>query len=267
MVSVAPGVDLAIDEGTGRQPTVLLVHGLSSNRKTWVGVERLLSRDGRAWVAVDQRGHGGSSKVDDGYDFETVTGDLAVLIGDTGPVVAVGQSWGANVVVELAARHPELVSAVVCVDGGFIRLRDGFATWEEAERALTPPDFSGMTLVGLREVAGDRFHGWPEEGIAGQLGNFEVLGDGTIRPWLTWPRHRRILQAMWDQDPVESARSITVPVSVIAVGREEGGRAERVERLVEACHNGRVTWVEGDHDIHVQQPALVYRAITEIIGS
>lgn len=265
VVNVAPGVDLAIDSEAGRSPGVLLVHGLSSNRKTWNGVARLLSADGRAWTAVDQRGHGESSRVDTGYDFETITSDLAVLIGDDGPVVAVGQSWGGNVVIELAVRHPELIAAVVCVDGGFIRLREGFATWEEAERALTPPDFSGMRLADLEAGARNRFAGWPEEGIAGQLGNFEVLDDGTVRARLTWDRHRQILQAMWEENPLEAAKAIQVSVSVIAVGEGEPGRAERLQGFVAGCRDGRLIWAEGDHDIHIQQPDVVYRLISEII--
>ncbi len=55
------------------------------------------------------------------------------------PVVA-GQSWGGNVVVELAATAPGLVGAIALVDGGWIRLQDTLASWEEALQTLTPPD-------------------------------------------------------------------------------------------------------------------------------
>ena len=41
-------------------------------------------------------------------------------------MVAVGQSWGGNVVVELAARFPHQVAAVAVIDGGFLRLADDF---------------------------------------------------------------------------------------------------------------------------------------------
>ncbi len=43
-------------------------------------------------------------------------------LGIERPVVA-GQSWGGNVVLELAARRPELVRGIVCVDGGWLRAR------------------------------------------------------------------------------------------------------------------------------------------------
>ena len=47
-------------------------------------------------VAVDQRGHGLSSKPDDGYDFSSFSADVAAVIEALGlrrPVV-VGHSWG-----------------------------------------------------------------------------------------------------------------------------------------------------------------------------
>ena len=71
-------------------------------------------------IALDQRGHGLSDTPDDGYDFKTITGDLARAIGALGwerPLV-VGHSWGANVALQLAADYPALPSGVVLVDGG-----------------------------------------------------------------------------------------------------------------------------------------------------
>ena len=87
----------------------LLVHGLSSNARLWDGVGRRLAAAGHQVVAVDQRGHGRSEQVDDGYTTAQCAADLAALcaelglVGDREPVVA-GQSWGGNVVLTLAAR-------------------------------------------------------------------------------------------------------------------------------------------------------------------
>ena len=49
----------------------LLVHGLSSNARTWDGVAAELSAAGHPVVAIDQRGHGRSEKppISAGYDF------------------------------------------------------------------------------------------------------------------------------------------------------------------------------------------------------
>ena len=113
--------------------TWVLTHGLASNARLWDGVARRLAASGHRVVTIDQRGHGQSSKPDDGYDVWTCADDLALLI-DTleldRPAVA-GQSWGGNVVLELGHRHPEMVDQVACVDGGFIDLRSKFPAWED----------------------------------------------------------------------------------------------------------------------------------------
>ncbi|MGZ6270161.1 MAG: alpha/beta fold hydrolase, partial [Candidatus Limnocylindrales bacterium] len=70
-------------------------------------------------TAVDLRGHGESDRPTVGYDFETVVADLAGLVERLGldrPVL-VGQSWGADVVLEVAVRQPGLARGIGCLDG------------------------------------------------------------------------------------------------------------------------------------------------------
>src|SRR5207302_1914674 len=80
------------------------------------------------------------------------------------PVVA-GQSWGGNVVLQLAVDEPELVHGLALVDGGWLVLSDRWATLEEAWEVLAPPRFDGVKpedlLVRLRAAHPT----WPEEGI------------------------------------------------------------------------------------------------------
>ena len=125
-ITVAPGVELRVLASGLDQTGIpfVLVHGLASNARMWDGVASELAAAGHPVVWIDQRGHGQSGKPDDGYDFTTIVNDLVVLISELGfhrPIV-VGQSWGGNVVLELAATHPEVPGAVVAVDGGFIEL-------------------------------------------------------------------------------------------------------------------------------------------------
>lgn len=80
-VPVADGLRLHARCWPGDGPAFLVVHGLSSNARTWDGVAEVLSGSGHAVTAVDQRGHGRSDKPDDGYDFATLAEDLATLRG------------------------------------------------------------------------------------------------------------------------------------------------------------------------------------------
>ncbi len=271
----AGGVRLAVRSagaGPSHRTPVLLVHGLASNARTWDGVASILARRGHPVAAVDQRGHGRSDKPDGGYDFATLTADLLAVIEGLGwsdrPVVVAGQSWGGNVVVELAARHPGAVAALVLVDGGTIELAADFADWPTCEAALTPPPLAGTRLVDLEAVLRRRHPDWPESGIRGTLANFEVLSDGTVRPWLSLPHHLTILRCLWEHHPQERLEEMTVPVVIAAAGGGTGRppRAEAVERgaVAAACAALRSRavpcterWIDGDHDLHAQHPALV----------
>ena len=85
-------------------PPILLVHGLASNARIWDLLAPLLAASFRV-AALDQRGHGGSDKSEDGYALAAIAGDLAKAIGALGwrrPLV-VGHSWGANVALQLAS--------------------------------------------------------------------------------------------------------------------------------------------------------------------
>lgn len=264
-VTVDAGVDLAvvIREARPDKRAFVLVHGLASNARLWDGVGDHLTGLGNASVAVDQRGHGESSKPHDGYDFATVTNDLAAVIEQAlgRPAVVAGQSWGGNVVVELARRHPDLVSGIVCVDGGFIQLADVFPVWKDAQAALAPPDFAGFTMEQMETMSKTRFADWPQSGIAGQLANFETV-DGHVRARLSRDNHMRILRHLWEHRADEAARDVDVPALVLAVGRSEPGREERVDSFVDALPDGRLTWMDAHHDVHAQHPELVADLMT-----
>ena len=181
-VAVAPGVELSVLVREARPDTraFVLVHGLASNARLWDGVGSRLAELGHASVAVDQRGHGSSSKPDHGYDFETVTDDLAAVIEQAlgRPAVLAGQSWGGNVVVEFARRHPDLVSGIVCVDGGFIQLADAFPVWDDARAALATLDIfeqdsvieNNLELARVMAEATDHLNHHPHVGQVRQTG-------------------------------------------------------------------------------------------------
>lgn len=253
-VSVAPDVDLAILEWEGDGVPFVLLHGLASNARLWDGVATELAAAGHRVIAVDQRGHGRSTKPDEGYDMDTVTDDLRSLIDALAlerPVI-VGQSWGANVVIEFAARFPGLATAVGCVDGGVIELAARFPDWESCAETLRPPPLTGTPLVRMEEMIRTSHPDWPESGIAGTLACFEVREDGTVAPWLTLDRHLLVLRGLWEHRPLTRLSRIDVPVLFIPAGE---GRVP--DEAVAALADVRVEPIEGDHDLHAQHPAQV----------
>jgi pimeloyl-ACP methyl ester carboxylesterase len=271
-IPVASGVHLNAWVWPGGGVSFLLVHGLSSNARTWDAVAGELAAAGHTVVAVDQRGHGRSDKPDDGYDFATVAGDLATLIQALGldrPVVA-GQSWGGNVVLELAARRPDLVRLAVGVDGGTIALGDAFPRWETCAAALAPPRLAGMRLADLRARLTAAHPDWPAAGIAATLDNFEHLPDGTVRPWLTYERHMTVLRHLYEHRPADLYPRLAVPVLLVgALGREPLWDPVKRARIAAAARTiavARAVFYEpADHDLHVQQPDRLARLLGEAL--
>ncbi len=250
----------------------LLVHGLASNARMWDGVAEELNALGHPVIAIDQRGHGRSSKPDDGYDFTTLTQDLLAVIDemDIEPPIVAGQSWGGNVVMELAARHPDRIRGVVAVDGGTIELSAAMPDWEQAAVALAPPDLRGTPVTELESWIRRAHPDWPETGIAGALANFEVLADGTITPWLTRERHMIILRELWEHHPSRLYPRVGVPVSLLFAESEGEDparlalRRESVQAAMDALPRATVEWFRpADHDLHAQHPVRCARSMAD----
>ena len=241
-------------------PSIVLVHGLASNARLWDGAADSLARLGYHVVSIDQRGHGQSAKPDDGYDMATVVGDLAALITAMRldrPVVA-GQSWGGNVVVELAYRRPDLVRGVCAVDGGLIQLNDKFATWESCAEVLAPPMLVGTPRSRFESMIRNAYRGWPETAIEGTLANMETLDDGSIRPWLSRERHMRVLRGLWDHRPHDIVGAITRPLLFTPADSGDAHsitKRDDYERVTQRHEHVRVEWFSpAHHDLHAQYP-------------
>jgi pimeloyl-ACP methyl ester carboxylesterase len=266
----AGGPALAVREFEGSRPggrPFLLVHGLASNARLWDGVGGHLAAAGHRVVAVDLRGHGLSEEPPAGYDTDTNADDLAALAEVAAldaPVVA-GQSWGGNVVLSLAARHPGVAAAVACVDGGWLRPSDSFATFEECWAVLAPPVFDGVRYEQVERGITTAHPDWPAGAVAATLANLVEVPGGGVRAHLSRDHHKAILRSLFDGDPAAWYPRIDVPVLLVpAVGPDpvpgEGPRAAAsragVREALAALPRGDARWYAGaDHDLHAQHPA------------
>ncbi len=259
----------------GHGPPVVLVHGLASCLRLWDGVAARLHGLGHRVVACDLRGHGLSPKPEGPYDLPTVAADLAALIEqlEIGPCLLAGQSYGGTVVMQVAADRPDLVDRMVCVDGGFLDLGRRYAEWERCWKELAPPPLTGRPVAALRLRMRSERAGWPPEALEGQLACFEVRADGTVAPWLTKERHHDVLRGLWSVDaPALWARMSAAVLLVVA--QRPGSRARTKNHDdVERCHavlaehtTSMVMWMDGDHDLHAQQPEPVARLIHDWAG-
>lgn len=265
-VTIAPVVTLNVRRWAGPgHHAFLLVHGLASNARLWDEVAGALAEAGHPVYAVDLRGHGESSAPPDGYDTATAASDLAALVpalGLSGAVVA-GQSWGGNVVVRLAADHPDLVGALALVDGGWIDLPASFDTWAACEAALRPPDLDGLHVDDLRRRLRRHHPDWSATAIEATIANLRVGPDGTVSRRLPVDRHLAILRSMYDDPPRRLYPALPMPTLLMpAVPAADPRRAtevrSRVTEAAAAMPQASVReYVGADHDLHAQHPRQV----------
>jgi pimeloyl-ACP methyl ester carboxylesterase len=252
--------------GPDVSPAILLVHGLASNARIWDLLAPLLAPDFRV-AAIDQRGHGGSDKPDDGYDLVTIAGDLAGAIAALGwprPLV-VGHSWGANVALQLAADHPDLPAGIVLLDGGTNELASVMPLEETLER-LAPPRLAGTPRAEFLERLRGR---WASGALSEMvehaiMGNFATDAEDRIAPHLTFENHLKIVRGMWQQRPTQLFARIACPTLIIPAEQPPADRAaaewlDRKRQAVAVAEasipHARVVWAHDTiHDVQLQRP-------------
>jgi pimeloyl-ACP methyl ester carboxylesterase len=135
-------------------PVAVLVHGVAGWHRTWWRVGPAIADRGWRVVAVDQRGHGRSPRIDGHVTVGDLAADLGAVIERIGaPVDAlIGHSLGAAVSAELAYLRPELAKRLVLEDPPALS-RAGDVPWlADLERELIAAhaDFDGEVA---RELA------------------------------------------------------------------------------------------------------------------
>jgi pimeloyl-ACP methyl ester carboxylesterase len=138
-----------LDEGQG--DPIVLVHGFASTKEVnWVspGWVSALTRAGRRVIALDDRGHGQSSKLYDPADYHTdkMAEDVRALLDHLGIEKAdvMGYSMGARITAFLCRDHPGRVRSAI-LGGLGIKLVDGVGLPETIALALEAPSLAGVT--------------------------------------------------------------------------------------------------------------------------
>jgi pimeloyl-ACP methyl ester carboxylesterase len=138
-----------LDEGAGEP--IVLVHGFASTKEVnWVGPSwtGTLTRAGRRVIALDNRGHGQSSKLYEPADYHTakMAGDVRALLDHLGLPRAdvMGYSMGARISAFLALEHPDRVRSLI-LGGLGVHLVEGVGLPESIADALEAPSLADVT--------------------------------------------------------------------------------------------------------------------------
>ncbi|MBB4663154.1 alpha/beta fold hydrolase [Conexibacter arvalis] len=135
------GVELAIEQrGAGRP--VLLVHDLAADRRSLAPLAAAAHALGARAIAYDRRGYGDSGAPEpyEGTTVQEQAQDAVALLGALdaagGDAIAVGDGFGALVVLDLLVRLPGLLAGAVLVAPPLNQLSDSAAAVLSTQREL-----------------------------------------------------------------------------------------------------------------------------------
>jgi pimeloyl-ACP methyl ester carboxylesterase len=187
------------------------------------------------------------------------------------------------VALEAAALAPERVGAVVLVDGG-LWSPAALGPRDEVRRDLTPPTL-GIPAERLWALmrAGDLGPWWSDEVEHALAPTFRSHADGTVRTRLGLDRHMRVLDGLFDHDPVDAldrCEIAGVPVWAVvceaapgaspAPGLPSAWAAVKQASAEDAARRTNCLihrWPGAVHDVPLQWPALVAGLVDVVVES
>jgi pimeloyl-ACP methyl ester carboxylesterase len=243
----------------GDRPSMLLLHGLSSNARFWSRTAAQL--DGWHIVALDQRNHGLSDRPQADNQNPAFVADaraLVDLLELRRPVVA-GHSWGATIALEYAAAHADETGALSVMDGP---VWSTGLSWDEVKDFVQPPFPVYPSLEAAHHAQTTYTPGaWGQDMVPFVEAGL-VAVDGGYRSTLTVPARRQILEAMFGADaPALWRRLAGLPASVL-LARSGPGQFLRAKEtgargLAAALPGVQLRWFDTPHDIPLYEPAEV----------
>ena len=265
----------------GREPGVLLVHGLSNTAWSWTPVARRI-RAVRHVVAMDLRGHGLSDAPTDGYDRETLADDvLAVAEGSgllTRPddrVILAGHGFGAIVATWAAAWLGERCSGLVLVDGAWesIESASGMEVEEFLRGLDEPPEVMHSMTAFLADRAAFDPPTWDADQEAAARATVVETHAGKVVPSTRPHALEASVRSMFQYDPLAALTAVQAPVvAVMAADDEAGSRAKALADASEAraaAGLSRIRAASFGHDGHNlmrYRPDAVSAAILSLAG-
>jgi pimeloyl-ACP methyl ester carboxylesterase len=179
------------EDGPKDAPALILVHGYGDSHFTWEGWIPVLSRHYRT-IALDLPGHGLTEAP---ADYVLRVADLADLVVKTARTIGIdhfsiaGNSLGGGVAWQVAARHPDVLDALIL---------DAAAGWPQPPAAGSPSLAFRILSHPLGRELLKHIDNKPliRQSVRGEVGDAAVITDAFIDRWAELqraPGHRDIL--------------------------------------------------------------------------
>lgn len=256
------------------RPPLLLLHGTPSTLFTFshlivggtttAGVPfRGLAED-FALIVPDLPGHGATTALRGPVTLDALADALDSFLGALAapPVIAVGHSYGGEVAIRLALRHPSRVARLVLIDSSGLHRPDDEVPDEELplkRHPLAPFGRSLTSLADTREALRISFVGPVPEDEAAE--NFLALA--------TAPNWRTMIDLARDEEGYAEAQLATLKLPTLLLwgaGDRNFPPERHGPRFAAAIAGSRLEVVDGSgHYLPIERPDAVAAALREFV--
>jgi non-heme chloroperoxidase len=250
----------------GRGAPVVFIHGWSLGSAIWSLQTDWLAERGLRVVAYDRRGHAGSDKPADGYDFDTLAADLAAVLDqlDLNDVTLVGHSMGAGEVARYLARPGRKRIARTLLVA---------PTTPFALKTADNPDGIDRAvydkIVATLEADPPTYLAAGAPGFFGRGAEPEMVEWGlSIARQASVPALVKCLRAFSETDFRANMRAFTMPTLIVYGTGDVPSMAKNAARTAALIAGSRVAPYEGaPHGLFLTDPARFNRDLLEFIRS
>jgi pimeloyl-ACP methyl ester carboxylesterase len=247
------GTELVYWMWPGAGPPTLLLHGIGNYGRYWdLFAEAVGGR--LKLVAPDARGHGESGRPADGYGPADFTADaIAVLDAvDIDRAVVVGHSMGGLHSINLAARHPERVRALVIVDASPEPLPEGA---ERAQRLLTGRPARFRDRAEARAYLERTSPDYPSAVYENRLA-FAFREENGELVWRSDAAAlgRIVTRRMPTDDRWDALAAIICPTLVVRGTRSNVLSEDVAQEMVRSLADGRLMELDAGHNVPLDRP-------------
>lgn len=235
----------------GAAETVLMVHGMFTNLSIWYFNIAPILAERYHVVLYDLKGHGMSDRSQHGYDLQSMSDELLALMEalQLTSVHLAGYSYGGLIALKTAIRHPEKIKKLAVIESPNPYEQETMNVVDVYSKELLVHFVNGQgdhspAKMGKRQL--ERRH---------RLYEF-LLKESTIRQDMQQERH------FFSQGGIKD-----IPHETLLIYGKDSDCMNAGLELQEKIKDARLLFVNGDHNIPVQEPFTIGNALKDFFDT
>tara|TARA_Y100000590_G_scaffold408098_1_gene498925 strand:- start:2811 stop:3644 length:834 start_codon:yes stop_codon:yes gene_type:complete len=260
--------------GSKENPSLILIHGLASNKFTWNAIIEIL-KDDYFLIMVDLPGHGANYSYETDFSYPSTVDYLFKLqnhLGITFQNIA-GHSYGASVATMTALDERFEIKKLALLDGGIIPLKLVPDMNEDNYMIkLAPPDFTHRKFESISEFIDKNLsiksNPYSEQIKQAILSNFDHSKKPKLVPFLERKNHLKIVDYLWEYNPKLNLAKIKIPTQALmackfdTIDERSSYRCQIASAISDKNNLININWIlNTPHDLQLYAPKLVSRKL------